>query len=119
MARIVNANKPSRGDVWMADLDPNLGREQSGRRPVFILSVNRFNHGPAELVIVIPMTTSSKGIPYHVEVVPPDGGLQQLSFIKCEDVRSISTSRLFRKCGTTSEAVLSLVEHQIRLLLGL
>ncbi len=34
---------PSRGDIWIADLDPVRGHEQAGKRPVVVLSVDRFN----------------------------------------------------------------------------
>ena len=38
---------PERGDIWLADLDPTRGREQAGRRPVFIVSVGAFNQSKA------------------------------------------------------------------------
>lgn len=67
--------QPARGEVWSVNLDPSKGREQAGRRPALILSVDQFNHGPAELVVVIPITSKAKGIPFHVSVNPPEGGL--------------------------------------------
>src|SRR5262245_51942581 len=77
---------PKRGEVWFADLNPTRGREQAGQRPVLVISDDRFNASAAELVIVLPLTTRKKGIPYHVEISPPEGGMQQASYIKCEDV---------------------------------
>ena len=47
---------PARGEIWLADLAPTRGREQSGLRPVLILSIDDFNEGPADLVIVVPKT---------------------------------------------------------------
>jgi mRNA interferase MazF len=43
--------EPRRGEIWLADLRPTHGREQAGRRPVLVLSVDSFNSGPADLVI--------------------------------------------------------------------
>ena len=101
------------------DLNPTRGREQAGLRPGLVISVNPFNHGPADLVVLIPITSRSKGIPLHVPVAPPEGGLKQHSFIKCEDVRSISKDRLLKRCGAVSPQTLSAVETRLRLLLGL
>ena len=83
------------------------------------MSVDLFNQGPAELVVVLPMTTKAKGIPFHVEVNPPEGGLRERSFIKCEDVRSVSKERLFRRWGSVSAVTLAAVEDRLRILLGL
>lgn len=38
---------PSRGEVWMVDLDPMRQREPSGLRPALVLSVDKFHHGAA------------------------------------------------------------------------
>jgi mRNA interferase MazF len=50
---------PARGEVWMVDFDPTKGHEQGGRRPALVVSVDVFNSGPAELVIVLPITKSN------------------------------------------------------------
>ena len=103
----------------MVDLDPTRGHEQSGRRPGLVVSVDLFNHGPADLVVLVPITSKAKGIPFHVEVNPPEGGLKQKSFIKCEDVRSVSRQRLTRKIGAVSRQTLDAVEDRLRILLSL
>lgn len=110
---------PARGEVWLANLDPPHGHEQAGTRPCLIISVDHFNQGPAELVVMCPMTTRELGIPSHIEVQPPDGGVRVRCFIKCEDVRSVSKMRLIQRWGTIAPATLSLVEDGIRILLGL
>ena len=111
--------EPSRGEIWLVDLNPVCGHEQAGRRPALVASVDGFNHGPAGLVIVIPITTKDKGIPLHVGVFPPEGGLNEQSFIKCEDVRSVAKERLVRCLGRVEEGTLEEVEDRLRILLGL
>ncbi len=86
----MSASEPSRADVWSINLDPTLGREQSGRRAALVVSVDKFNHGPADLIVVLPITSKNKKQPIHVSIKPPDGGLSTLSFVKCEDIRSVS-----------------------------
>lgn len=110
---------PSRGEVWLADFDPTRGHEQAGTRPALVISVDLFNQGPAGLIIVLPITSRSKGIRSHVEVNPPEAGLTLRSFIKCEDVRSVSKDRLIRRFGAVSAATLDAVADRLRILMGL
>lgn len=110
---------PARGEVWLTNLDPRRGHRQAGTRPCVVISVDHFNQGPAELVVMCPMTTRERDIPSHIEVQPPDGGARVWCFIKCEDVRSVSKMCLIQRWGTIAPATLSLVEDGIRILLGL
>ncbi len=87
----------SRGEIRLVSLNPTERREQAGTRPVLIISVDIYNHDAAEVVLVIPIISKAKGIPLHVEVNPPEGGLSITGYIKCEEARSISTSRLIKK----------------------
>jgi mRNA interferase MazF len=109
-----------RGEVWLADLNPSRGHEQTGERPVLIVSANPFNQSPAGLVIAVPFTTRERDIPTHVEVRPPDGGLRDVSFAMCEQLRTLAADRLAsRPFGSVSPAVLRSVEDRLRLLLVL
>ena len=108
----------NRGDIWLIDFNPTIGREQAGIRPALILSVNEFNNGMASKVIALPLTSKNKGIPLDVELIPPDGGINKISFIKCEDVRSLSRNRLIEKWDQVSESKLMEVENKVKLLLG-
>ncbi len=111
--------KPQRGEVWLVDLNPVKGHEQSGKRPALIVSVDIFNQGPADLVVVIPITTKNKGIPLHVRINPPRGGLHEISYAKCEDIRSISKERLLERYGSVPVKIIAEIEDRIRILLGL
>jgi mRNA interferase MazF len=84
-----------------------------------VISVDSFNAGPAGLVVVLPLTTRVKGIPFHVKLDPPEGGLSERSFIKCEDVRSISMDQLVSPLGAVSQATRERVEERVRILLGM
>lgn len=110
---------PVRGEVWLADLAPTRGHEQSGRRPVLIVSVDLFNQGPADLVIIAPITSTLRAIRYHVRIHPPEGGLTKPSAILCEAVRSISKERLVERWERLTPATFDQVEDCLRILLGL
>lgn len=97
---------PRRGEVWLVDFGEPVGRKQAGRRPALIVSADSLNEGPAGLVIVLPVTTARRGLPSHVELEPGDSGLDEISYAKCEDVKSISTRRLVARLGATEPDVL-------------
>jgi len=110
---------PLRGEIWMIDLAPTRGHEQAGKRPALVVSHDVFNAGPAGLVIVLPLTSKSKGVRSHVAVEPPEGGLRKRSFIKCEDVRSVAVERLGRRLGAVSRATMEAVAMRLRVLMDL
>ena len=111
--------QPSRGEVWLIDLNPTRGHEQAGVRPGLVVSTDLFNHGPAGLVVILPLTTRARGIPMHVMLEPSEGGVHQRSFIKPEDVRSVTTGRLLRRWGSVSSATMAAIEDRLRILLEL
>jgi len=84
-----------------------------------IVSTDQFSHGPAGLVVIVPMTTTERRIPLHVEINPPEGGVRRRCFAKCEDVRSVSTERLSDLWGSVSESTMALISDRLRILLEL
>jgi mRNA interferase MazF len=110
---------PARGEVWMTALGATRGREQASTRPALVVSVDAFNRSGGELVVVVPITSRAKRIRTQVEALPPEGGLSVPSYLKCEDVRSVSHERLLRLMGTVSATTLAEVETRLRFILGL
>jgi mRNA interferase MazF len=110
---------PARGEVWLADLNPTRGHEQAGRRPVLVVSEDLFNQGPAGLVIVLPMTSTLRGVPSHVPVSAPEGGVRNKTAILCEAVRSVSLERLVVRWGAVEARTMAAVEDRLRILLRL
>ncbi len=76
-----------------------------------------FNRSLAEMVIILPLTINRKGIPTHVELQAKF--LQQTCYVKCEDIRPLSTNRLIKRLGEVDNKVMKLVEDRIKLLLNL
>jgi mRNA interferase MazF len=107
----------NRGDVWLIDLNPVIGHEQAGLRPALIISDNMFNHSLADMVIIVPITSKFRNIPTHIELIV--NFLKTRSYIRTEDIRSVSTRRLTKKIGSVDAEVISLVETRIKYLLGL
>lgn len=109
---------PRRGEIWWVDLNPTRGHEQSGKRPGLVISDDIFNEGPAELVVVLPLTTRDKKIPVHEKIIPPEGGLADISYIKCQDIRSVSKKRLSARIGEVEERTMLAVQEKIKILLS-
>lgn len=88
-----------RGELYLADLNQQVGSEQSGLRPVIIVQNEKGNaHSPT--TIICPITTKDKTeIATHVQITPKDCDIMKESTILCEQVRVIDKSRLKRKLG--------------------
>lgn len=101
----------------MASLDPVVGHEQGGERPAVIVSTDPLNLGRSRLVALAPITTRDRGSPLHVRVVPPEGGLDRISFVLCDHLRFVSQLRLRRRLGSVEPPTLWAVEGILRRLL--
>jgi mRNA interferase MazF len=104
MARIL------RGDILWANLDPTLGHEQSGLRPVLILSQNVFNDRSGT-VIAVALTSQrpSAGFPLTLELA--DSNLPKKSWAKISQIRTLSVQRLGKKLGkATTEELADIIE---------
>jgi mRNA interferase MazF len=104
------------GEVWFVDLDPTRGREQAGRRPALVVSVDQLGTGPSELAIVVPLTTTVRPNPLYVAVEPPEGGVRATSHAMPEMVRAVSRDRLVERWGMVRDATLEQVLQRVRLL---
>lgn len=104
------------GDVWDARLEPVLGHEQGGTRPVVIVSVDQFSAGRGEMCIAVPLTRTNRDTPLHVRIEPPEGGLTAVSYALPENIRSISRGRLAERRGQVYDATLEQVLRRIHLL---
>ncbi|MDP1793916.1 MAG: type II toxin-antitoxin system PemK/MazF family toxin [Acidimicrobiales bacterium] len=110
--------KVRRGEVWWVDFGNPIGREQAGRRLAVVVSADALNASPAGVVIVVPCTTSPRGLPSHVEI--DDGsGLSEVSYAKAEDVKSVSVERLVERAGGISDEALFTLTRALRFLLDI
>jgi mRNA interferase MazF len=87
------------GEIWMSDLNPSVGSEQAGRRPVVILSGNLMNKF-LQVVITAPLTTKIKNYQGNPILKPSTkNGLKLESELLVFHIRSISKKRLIEKVG--------------------
>ena len=108
-----------RGEIYRASLDPVVGSEQGGVRPVLIVQNDIGNrHSPT--VIVAAITTSAKkpGLPTHVPLAAKDSGLKRDSVVLLEQVRTLEKTRLTCFLGAVPPETMQKVDRALRLSLG-
>ena len=108
-----------RSETWLVDFGEPVGREQAGRRPAVVVSADALNESPAGVVIVVPTTTTRRGLPSHVEIEPGPSGLDALSYAKCEEVKSISEDRLISRLGHIPDETVFQIGRVLELLFDL
>lgn len=105
------------GEIWYADLNPTKGSEQSGHRPIVIISGNLMNKY-SNMVISCPLTTKIKNYKGNLVISPNrDNGLKQTSEILTFHVRSISKERLVEKIGEIPKNEILLIKEALNELL--
>jgi mRNA interferase MazF len=104
-----------RGEIYEACLDPTEGSEQSGIRPVIIVSRDAIN-AASTVVLVVPCTTYRLGkriYPTQVLINAPDGGLIRDSVAMAEQVRALAKTRLQGMRGVLSTSSLQQLEKAL------
>jgi mRNA interferase MazF len=106
-----------RGDIVWADLDPTQGHEQSGLRPVLVLSEDIFN-ARSGTVIAIALTSQPQraGFPLTIELSSPK--LPKRSWAKISQIRTLSVQRLKGKIGKASPEELDTIVDGLNELIG-
>ncbi len=111
MARIL------RGDIYWASLDPTQGNEQSGLRPVLILSHDVFNDRSGTVIAVALTSQEQKaGFPLTLELSATS--LPKRSWVKISQIRTLSVKRLGKKLGKASLEELEMVVEGLNEIIG-
>lgn len=84
-----------------------------------VVSADPLNDSRAGVVIVVPATTTVRGLPSHIEIDRRESGLDETSYAKCEDVKSISEQRLIVRLGAVGEETMFQIARALRFLLDL
>lgn len=109
-----------RGELYSAGLDPVVGSEQGGTRPVLVVQNDTGNrYSPTVIVLAVTSATGKPPLPMHVRIPAEGNGLQRDSVALAEQIRTIDKRRLRERIGKVSPAVLAEVEEALRLSLGL
>ena len=106
-----------RGEIRWADLNPTRGKEQSGQRPVLILSHDVFNERSGT-VIALALTSQPQraGFPLTLELTIPR--LPKRSWVKISQIRTLATERIGNRLGRASPEELAQVLEGLNEILG-
>jgi mRNA interferase MazF len=111
MARIL------RGDIHWADLNPVIGSEQGGLRPVLVLSQNVFNERSGT-VIVVALTSQPQRAGYPLTLEIGDSKLPKKSWVKISQIRTLSVKRIRKKITKASEEEIALIIEGLNEIIG-
>ena len=110
MARIL------RGDIFWADLDPTIGHEQAGFRPVLIISEDVFNQRSATVIAMALTSQPPKaGFPLTLEISTK---LPKRSWVKISQIRTLSIKRLRSRITQISPEQLDEVIEGLKEIVG-
>lgn len=111
---------PKRGEVLKVRLDPVVGSEQAGERPVLVVSPDYINErSPIILVAAITSQKTDRVYPFEALIEPPDGGLSRPSKVMLMHLRSIDKQRLTGRYGQVADETLARVDEALRVATGL
>jgi len=106
-----------RGEIRWADLDPTRGHEQSGQRPVLILSADVFNQRSGTVIgVALTSQPQRAGFPLTLEL--GETRLPKPSWVKISQIRTLSVERIGPKLGTASPEEVSQIIEGLNEILG-
>ncbi len=94
-----------RGGIYWCELEPGVGHEQSGKRPVLVISHAQVND-KLRTAIVIPLTSSSQRAGFPLTMELNDTKLSKKSWLKISQVRTVSIARLSKLITKVNDQVL-------------
>jgi mRNA interferase MazF len=112
--------KIRRGDVFFAELDPVVGSEQGGVRPVLIIQNDVGNqYSPTTIIAAITGQMCKAKLPTHVDLAGGEHGLSKNSVVLVEQVRTIDKQRLKERICTLDKTIMEQVNQALQISMGL
>lgn len=109
-----------RGEIYFANLNPVVGSEQGGIRPVLILQNDVGNrYSPTTIVAAITSRIKRARLPTHLEIPGPAHGLERDSVILLEQIRTIDKRRLKERLSRLDPGQMARVNAALAISLGL
>ena len=108
-------------EIWIADLNPQIGTESGKTRPVLVVQTNLLNKIPHPSTIVCPVTSNVKKDSEILRVHIEKGmaKLNQDCDIMIDQIRAIDNKRLIKKVGSLPQDIIELVKENIQIIIDL
>jgi mRNA interferase MazF len=109
-----------RGEIYFAQLNPVVGSEQGGIRPVLVIQNDIGNqYSPTTIVLAITSQINKAKLPTHVELKAEQYGLERDSVILAEQIRTIDKTRLKQRLAVLDDEMMNFVDQALEVSLGL
>jgi mRNA interferase MazF len=108
-------------EIWIADLNPQIGTEASKTRPVLVLQTDLLNKIPHPSTVICPITTNieQKADILRVHLQKGMANLHEDCDIMIDQIRAIDNKRLIKKIGTLPSVSILKVKENIEIILDL
>lgn len=107
-----------RGDIYYADLNPTVGSEQGGVRPLVILQNNVGNRYSPTVIAAAITAKPKKPLPTHAAIAGI-GGLSRESFVLLEQIRTIDRCRFREYVGRLGTQEMKRIDEALAISIGL
>jgi len=109
-----------RGEIYFAQLNPVIGSEQGGVRPVLVVQNDIGNqYSPTTIVLAITSQINKAKLPTHIELKADQFGMERDSVILAEQIRTIDKTRLKQRIAVLNEQMMKRVEQALMISLEL
>lgn len=108
-------------EIWIADLNPQVGTEPGKKRPVLVVQSNLLNKIPHPSTIICPITTNVQ-LDSDILRVHLKSGIANLNEncdVLVDQIRAIDNKRLLKKLGLLPNEVIENVKENISILMDL
>jgi mRNA interferase MazF len=108
-------------EIWIADLNSQIGTEPGKTRPVLVVQTNLLNKIPHPSTIICPLTTNVKKDSEILRINIKEGttNLQQTSAIMIDQIRAVDNKRLIKRIGKLPDELIGLVKENLRIIMDL
>jgi mRNA interferase MazF len=108
-------------EIWIADLNPQIGTEAGKTRPVLIVQTNLLNQIPHPSTIVCPITTNVKKDSeiLRVHIKKGEANLLQNCDVMIDQIRAIDNKRLVKKVGNLPQNLIEKVKENLMIIIDL
>ncbi|KUO68050.1 MAG: type II toxin-antitoxin system PemK/MazF family toxin [Lutibacter sp.] len=108
-------------EIWIADLNPQIGTETGKTRPVLVVQTNLLNMIPHPSTIVCPITTNVQKDSdiLRVHLKKGTANLQENCDVMIDQIRAIDNTRLVKKVGTLSQELIKKIKENMAILMDL
>jgi len=115
------AMKIKQFEIWIADLNPQIGTETGKTRPVLVVQTNLLNKIPHPSTIICPLTTNVKKDVelLRVHLKKGDANMLEDCDIMIDQLRAIDNKRLIKKIGDLPSNLIETVKENIRIVLDI